>query len=194
VPNAEKALFDRIATTVWGQDNEHHVSQVSPTCQETIFYFQQLLSNLISNTAPLTSSLGGEIEGGQSLCAIQERYTRSNNTLAPSESFRTMDEPRNRHEILSKRIPLELAEWKTLPPMLVVLLAGAIFGIIIVFLVGMYDQERLTFHGFDELSQFGDTEHPHFLSEALPHLSLVACMVFLRYWNEPANFCLLSSV
>lgn len=139
VPANEQLLFDEIAGAVWDESYQPGSRQVDwQDEQETVEYFQKLMTSLISATH--ASCIIGENfnSGGHRLNTIQERFASCNQvpcenhsttSLSPSQTIEEHDELRGGQ-------PSILDKWKPASPMVILLTATAFFIIVIAFLSG----------------------------------------------------------
>jgi hypothetical protein len=144
VPYFQKQLFDEIALSVWDKDTNYKQTPLLYSADD-LSYIQQLVCNLISETAFEMAMPNSTKSRGERLDIIQDRFTSLTpiaaaqidpSTVSVSDSSAT--NPEGIHDEPFGGLPLDLAQSKPLDVDLVWLISGAIFSIFIAFLLRQY--------------------------------------------------------
>jgi ankyrin repeat protein len=142
VPTDEQSLFDDIARAVWDKSYRTASCQVDWRYeQETLEYFQKLMTSLITASHASCIVGGGLDLGGERLIVIQERFAVLNQVAWENRKTTSLSTRQSleEHYDLPGRHPQILDEWKPASPMVILLTATAFFVIIIAFLSGEYN-------------------------------------------------------
>ena len=138
----QTSLFDEIALKIWGRSSDQDQTvHVAYDHEDNLLYFQQVLSNLISESGASTASCA---ESGRRLRTIHQQYEDSSclsmyksESSTPTPFSPSATETRIRPPVgLSGRPAIDFGEWRVMSSGFVWLLAGTIFGIIFAFLAG----------------------------------------------------------
>ena len=151
----EKCLFDEIVLGVWGSKPEPRAFDGDDAMAANLEYLQVLLSNLTSETHSLLGETGNgsDSDGGHNLsflrqAGVESDYTPSNYGGVPHEAnkiFGVFEDPgpsgvETIGEQLWNSAPIEETSESQQSALMV--MAGAIFGIIILFLISKSDNVR----------------------------------------------------
>ena len=134
VPRGDLSLFDSIAKRYWDKTFDKSQSNAEYSADENLLYLQQLLSGLISDTPLAEISKESNQEDHQTSEDKQRIEDVCNSILNIPNPLPSIEDPRA-YAHTRRKLPIC---WKPAEPIIILMMAGAIFGAIFSFLLSEY--------------------------------------------------------